>query len=304
MICIYISDEKIKLIDGAVRGGKIVVNSFCDISTTAGSLETGNIKDLMVFTQVLQDCMQSNNIKPSTTTYVLDNSRIAFREMIVPDVPDSKIKKVIASEIFSDAKVANNTLDYVVVERFKTEDKKFKLKILVTYISNDNIDSLHTSGMELGLSPSVLDVAPNAIAKIIEKYKKTDKKLLEDTFLLLDFKDTFVSLHVFDDYKSQFSKSSVLYVNDTSNFDMEYLLQELASNINSIVRYYESRNENKEIKAVYVTGNAAVLDEILQDLADSVNMMVSHLPLPSFVKGLSLMDFNAFSCALGAFIRR
>jgi hypothetical protein len=42
----------------------------------------------------------------------------------------------------------------------------------------------------------------------------------------------------------------------------------------------------------------------MQNLADSVNMMVAHLPLPAFVKGVSLFEYNAFSCALGAFIRR
>ena len=102
MICIYISDDKIKLIDGAVKGGAISVKSSYDITTNAGSMETGNIKDLVVFAQILQDCLTTNKIKADKVTFILDNSRIVFREMIVPDVPESKIRLIIQSEIFSD----------------------------------------------------------------------------------------------------------------------------------------------------------------------------------------------------------
>ncbi len=303
MICIYISDDKIKLIDGALSGGRIAVKSFYDISTKAGSMESGSIKDLVVFAQILQDCLTTNNIKPDKAIFVIDNSRIVFREMVVPDVPDNKIRLIIQSEILADSKVANTTLDYIIVERFKNEEKKPKLKIRVTYVTNDCIDSLQNSATELGMTPTVLDIAPNSISKLVAQYAKNDKKMLEDTFLLLDYKDTFISINVYSNYNCEFSKSTVLYAGEEGELDRDYLLQELTSNVNSVVRFYESRTE-KDVKAVYITGNAAVLDDILQEFADSVNMLVSHLPLPSFIKGMNLMEFNAFSCALGAFIRR
>jgi len=304
MITIYVSDDKIKIIDGSLSGNKIIVKSFYDITTKAGSLESGNIKDVVVFAQILQDCLTSNNIKPDKTTFVLDNSRLVFREMVVPDVPDNKIKLIVQSEILGDTnKSSQTTLDYIVIDSFKSEDKKKKLKIRVTYVSNDCIDSLQNSAIELGLTPVVLDIAPNSISKLIEQYAKTNKRMLEDTFLLLDYKDTFVTLSVFDRYRCEFTKSTVLYAGEEGELDKDYLLQELTSNVNSVIRFYESRTE-KDIKAVYITGNAAVLQDILQPFADAVNILVAHLPLPSFVKGMNLLDYNAFSCALGAIIRR
>lgn len=306
MICIYISDDKIKLIDGEQRGNKLVIKSFYDISTKAGSLESGAIKDTVVFTQALQDCLQTTNIKPGKTIYLLDNSRIVFREMIVPDIPDSKLKKVIMSEIFSDNKASTNTVDYIVLEKFKDEAKVSKLRIMVTYVTNEIIDNLHMSAMELNLEPYALDIAPNAMSKLIGNYNlnSSDRGLLPNTFVLLDFKDSFFSINVFDKYINKFTKSSVLYAPDPENPDYNYLISELTSQLNSTIRYYHSRYPDDQIEAVYVTGNALVLDKIMQELADGVNMMVSHLPLPSFVKGMELIDYNAFSCALGAFIRR
>lgn len=305
MICVYVSDEKIKLIEGDARGNKIVVQRFYDISTKAGSLESGAIKDTVVFTQALQDCMQATNMKVGKACYVLDNSRVVFREMIVPDVPDQKLKKVIQSELFSDAKAQNNTLDYIVLEKFK-QDKVNKLRIMVTYISNEIIDNLNVSAVELGLTPVALDIAPNAMSKLISLYNSSgsDRKLLTKTFVLLDFKDTFISIYIFDNYVNQFTKSSVLYVSDPENPDLSYLASEMSTQLNSTIRYYQSRNPDKSIDAVYVTGNALVLDQIMQALADSVNLMISHLPLPSFIKGMELIDYNAFTCALGTFVRR
>ena len=302
MLSINVGDDKIKIVDGKSSGGKIVVNKCYEIETKVGAMESGNIKDLMAFSQVLQECITSGAIKNTTLTYVLDNPRVIFREMNVPSVSQDKVKLIVANEIFSDSKMANNTLDYIVEGTFKNEEGKKRSRITVTYVSNDAIDSLHTAAMELGMRPSVLDVAPNSISKLIEKFYRTNKRVLEKTFVLLDYKDSFISLYVFDDGQRKFYKSSTLYVGSVK--DNKYLLGEMTSNVNSVIRFYESRS-GVNVSAIYITGNVEGLDdELLQGLAESLNMMISHLPIPSFVKGVDIYDFNKFSGAIGAFLRR
>ncbi|MBQ7712624.1 MAG: pilus assembly protein PilM [Clostridia bacterium] len=302
MLSINVGDDKIKIVDGKSSGGKIVVNKCYEIETKVGAMESGNIKDLMAFSQVLQECITSGAIKNTTLTYVLDNPRVIFREMNVPSVSQDKVKLIVANEIFSDSKMANNTLDYIVEGTFKNEEGKKRSRITVTYVSNDAIDSLHTAAMELGMRPSVLDVAPNSISKLIEKFYRTNKRVLEKTFVLLDYKDSFISLYVFDDGQRKFYKSSTLYVGNVK--DNKYLLGEMTSNVNSVIRFYESRS-GVNVSAIYITGNVEGLDdELLQGLAESLNMMISHLPIPSFVKGVDIYDFNKFSGAIGAFLRR
>lgn len=302
MLCVNIGDDKIKIVDGKVSGGKIVVNKCYEIETKVGSMESGNIKDLMAFSQVLQDCINSGGIKNTTLTYVLDNPRVIFREMNVPSVSQDKVKLIIANEIFSDTKMANNTLDYIVEGKFKNEEGKQRSRITVTYVSNDTIDSLHTAATELGMRPAVLDVAPNSISKLVERFCKSSKHVLENTFVLLDYKDSFISLYVFDGGQRKFSKNSTLYVGNVK--DNNYLLGELTSNINSVIRFYESR-AGVNVSAIYITGNVEALDDdLLQGLAESLNMMISHLPIPGFVKGVDIYDFNKFSGVIGAFLRR
>jgi len=302
MLSINVSDDKIKIVDGKSSGGKVVVNKCYEIETKVGAMESGNIKDLMAFSQVLQECITSAAIKNTNLTYVLDNPRVIFREMNVPTVSQDKVKLIVANEIFSDSKMANNTLDYIVEGTFKNEEGKKRSRITVTYVSNEAIDSLHTAAMELGMRPTVLDVAPNAISKLIERFYRTNKRALEKTFVLLDYKDSFISLYVFDDGQRKFYKSSTLYVGSAK--DNKYLLGEMTSNVNSVIRFYESRS-GVNVNAIYITGNVEALDdELLQGLAESLNMMISHLPIPSFVKGVDIYDFNKFSGAIGAFLRR
>ena len=302
MLCVNISDDKIKIVDAKAGGGKVVVNKCYEIESKAGAMESGNIKDLMAFSQAIQDCLNSENIKRANLIYVLDNPRVIFREMAVPDVGQEKVKLIVANEMFSDSKMANNTIDYIVEGSFKNEEGKKRSRITVTYVSNDVIDSLHTAATELGLRPTTLDVAPNSISKLVERFCKTNRRELEDTFVLLDYKDSFISLYVFDEGQRKFSKNSTLYVG--GKMDDKYLLGELTNNINSVIRFYESRS-GVNVTAIYITGNVEALsDNLLQGLAESLNMMISHLPIPSFVKGVDIFEFNKFSGAIGAFLRR
>ena len=94
MLCVNISDDRIKIVDGKKSGGKIIVNKCYEVETKAGSMESGNIKDLMAFSQVLQECIASGGIKNTDLIYVLDHPRVIFREMVVPDVAADKVKLI------------------------------------------------------------------------------------------------------------------------------------------------------------------------------------------------------------------
>lgn len=301
MICIYMNDDRIKFLEGKA-GSKIAIKKFFDIPTKTASIESGNIKDLMAFSQIIQECMNENDIKGGPVTFVLDNSRMVLKEMIVPDVTPVKVKQIIANEIFTDSKSSSNTLDYIVAERFKNEEKKKRCKVHMTYLPTEVISNIYVAGAEVELKPKVLDIGPNAMTKLIERMVK--KRIgLEETFILVDYKETFLTLYVFDQGKRQISKSTVLYIAE-DHVDINYIISEIVNNVNSLLRFYESRNEDRTVKAVYLTGHVGVLNDSMQELADSLSMVVSHLPCPNFVLGMDLTDFNAYSCAIGAFIRK
>lgn len=302
MICVYMNDDRVKVLDVKPKGSKFLIKKAFDIPTKTGSLESGNIKDLMAFSQILQECIQDNMLSKGPAYFVIDNSRLVLKEMIVPDVSPDKVKQIIYNEIFSDSKGATNTLDYIVAERFKNEEKKKRCKVHMTYMPTDAISSIYVAGSEVELKPKVLDIGPNSTTKLIERMIK--KRIgLEETFILVDYKETFLSLYVFDQGKRQLSKSTILYVAE-DHIDINYVISEIINNVNSLLRFYESRNEDRSVSAVYLTGHIDVLNDSMQELADSLSMVVSHLPCPDFVLGLDLSDFNAYSCAIGALIRK
>lgn len=302
MICIYVNDDRVKIVDGKASGKKIIIKKIIDVPTKSGSIENGSVKDLMAFSQVLQECIQDHELKPGACYFVVDNSRIVLKEMNVPAVAPAKVKQIIASEIFTDQKGSNSTLDYIIADSFKNEEKKNRYRIHMTYLPTEAVSNFYVAGSEVELKPQVLDIGPNATTKLIEKMYK-QKVELEETFVLVDYKETFLSLYIFDKGKRQISKSTILYVSQ-DEIDTSYINSEIINNVNSLIRFYESRNEDRTISAVYITGHIDHLNDSMQELADSLSMMVSHLPCPDFCMGVDLADFNAYSCAIGALIRK
>jgi Tfp pilus assembly PilM family ATPase len=190
MLSIYLSDDRIKLIDGQIKGKKFYIKKFAEVATNVGSIESGNIKDVLAFTQAVQGLMNDNGIKPQKkVVVVLDNSRIVFREQEVPALPEKKLKVILVSDLFSDAKSKNYVVDYVVDEKIKGEDKKFKYRIHLTYQTSDAIASIAKGVNELNMKCLSIDVAQNAMSKLI-----TDTAALKGLNLLIDYENTFISL--------------------------------------------------------------------------------------------------------------
>ncbi len=303
MINVYVSDDKIKFVDGKASGKKLVIKSCHEVRSKTGSIETGNIKDLMAFSQVMQEAIQDYAIKVGPATFIVDNSRLVLKEMDVPDVAPVKIKQIVANEIFTDAKSSTNTLDYMVESRFKNEEKKKRCKVNVTFLPSEVISNIYKCGSEVLMKPKILDIAPNALSKLVERMIKDKKTQLEETFIVVEYKETFLSLLVFDKGQRQLSKSTILYVSEDA-IDVYYVVSEIVNNVNSLIRFYESRNENRNITAIYLTGQVEPLNDSMQDLADNLRMIVAHLPCPSYVMGVDLMEFNAYSSAIGGLIRK
>lgn len=303
MLSLYLSDDKIRLVECVVKSKKYYIKRLIETESKTGSIETGNIKDVLALSQTIQEMMNDNGIKSQKVNIVLDNSRIVFRETVVPALPPKKLKVILATEFFADGKQKNNCIDYVVDTQFVDEEKKKKYKVYITYQSIDAILSLSKCCKELGLKIGAIDIAQNSTKKLLEEFYKN----ITATSLLVDYKDSFISLYIFENGQRKYSKSSQINAKpSTGEFgDDEYFVAELNNNINSVCRYYESKNEGVNVDAVYLTGNISVLnDSILQQLSNKCKLTVSYLPCPETIIGVDINDFNKFSCTIGGMLRR
>lgn len=303
MLSVYMNDDTVKIVEGTIKSKKFYIKKVCETETKAASIETGNIKDVLELSQLIQGMLQDNEIKPQKAIVVLDNSRIVFRETIVPALPPKKLKIVLTTEFFSDNKQKNNVIDYVIESKFKDEEKKNKYKIHITYQTTDSIQSIAKVLNELGIKCNAVDIGQNSTSKLLEDFFKD----VPGTNLLIDYKDTFLSLYVFEGGKRKYSKSSIIYAKPPEDGfgELDYFINEMQNNVTSITRYYEQRNENTSISNIYITGNVKVFsDECVQMLANSTKLKVSYLPCPDNVIGVDVIDFNSYSCAIGGLIRR
>jgi hypothetical protein len=305
MISLYISDDRIRLAEGAIKSKKIYIKQLVELESNVGSIETGTIKNPLELSQTIQNILNDQHIKPQKTYAVIDNSRIVFKEKEVPALSHKKLKLILLNEYASDSKQKNIAVDYIVESKFEDEASKAKkFNISVTYQSTAAITGIADAAKETGLKLEAIDIAQNATAKMFSSFFAA---LIPETAFLIDYKDSFMSIYIFDGGLKKYSKSSVLYSKPaTDKFgDTDAFISELHSNISGVSRYYLEKNPGSTIGSLYLTGNiAAFTDEVIQRLANVTKMKASYLPCPDSVMGIDVNDFNKFSCPIGAMIRR
>lgn len=305
MISLYLSDDRIRLVEGAIKSKKFYIKKLIELESTSGSIETGNVKNVMELSQAIQNILNDNQIKPQKTYVVIDNSRIVFKEKDVPALPHKKIKLILMNEYSNDSKQKNVVVDYIIDSKYIDEtDKSKKYKLHITYQTSTAIASISKTCKEVGLKLSTVDIAQNATSKL---FSTLFTSLIPGTVYLIDYKDSFLSLYVFENGQRKYSKSSVVYAKPASDKfgDNDSFISELQANITGITRYYMEKNPSATIEGVYLTGNITVFDEsVVQKLANSTKLKVSYLPCPDSVVGIDINDFNKFNCPIGAMIRR
>ncbi|MEG1963446.1 MAG: hypothetical protein RR123_01070 [Clostridia bacterium] len=303
MISVYFNDNHVRVVQANVTKNKIFVKKFMSAETEGANTDSNTLKDTKDFAQKLQGMLDDGEIKDKKLFYVADNARIVMKEMDLPAVDEKKLKVLLANEVFPDGKLANNVLDYIVNDIYVDEEtKKKRCKLDITFINKDIIKELQEVAMDLGLKPLVVDIAPNAMAKLISLYAPNE---IDDEFVLLDYKKSFISIYVFSKGKRLFSKSTVLYARPTEENDaeFEYFFSELCNNLSSVEQYASDKYECN-VQNIYVTGDISVIKNSLQQLADHLVKGVKQLPVPSILDGMDVQDFNVYGTTVGALIRR
>lgn len=302
MNCIYISDEYLGFVNGKVSGKNLKIKRFVRKQTDCANTENGTLKDKLEFAQVVQSFLDDTSTKERNTYVVLDNPRLVLKEMDLPFVDDKKFKILLANEVFPDGKMNNNIVDYVIDEVYKSEDKKKRCKARVSFLSNELIDEIKDVLIEMRLKPIVMDIAPNAVSKIPELYAKTE---MDEIYIVLDYKVSFVTVYLFANSKLLFSKSSVMYARPAKDNETEYefFYSEIVNLLQSVMQFSISKY-NYYPSRIYVTGEIEHLQDSLQDMADSLGLGIRQLTPPQRMKGVDVLEFDNMFNAICALYRR
>lgn len=173
IVCIEIGTKFTRIAE--TTAGKRIPQVFNCItfSTPEGSVEDGYIRDKGTLAAVIRQKLQELKIKTTDVRFTLSSTKIASREVYVPDVSDSKIKSILrmqASEYLpidmSEYTLAFFHLDSVNKPK-KDSDKKVKVQLLAA--PNSLVQSYYNLASALGMHVESIDYIGNSFYQLAKR---------------------------------------------------------------------------------------------------------------------------------------
>lgn len=302
MFYLYINNDKLKAMFAKTAAKKISVKSFYSVDFPSEFLNDPSQANVdLMLTEALLDLIRKNEIKAKSVKFILDNSKIPFREMILPYNKPSVLMPIIQGELFSDKKLADaHTVDYIEIERNVDEEKR--ARFLVTYLDNLIIKHLKKCSRDVGMRLTSIDIVQNALSKLVYFMRES----LPQYFMLVDYRLTTVTSYLFADYKHVFSLSKPIYSIPNENYSSEtaFFINDFSNIVSEAVQFFHSKYEKFTFSTVYVTGDTDVFAPCEQQTADYLGIDIRILQKPDNIDGLELHEFNSFSPLIGGSIEK
>ena len=328
MIYYYLNNDKLKAMFATASGKRVAVKEFFDMDFPSEFLNDPSATNIdLQLTEAMLDMIRKNEIKAKSAKFVLENSKIPFREMILPYAKPSILYPIISSELFTDKKLADNhTVDYVEIDRniddpeevaaalnapaegeeevSDGEEKKKKAKkarLMVTYIDNLVIENLKKCCREVGMKLTAVDISQNALSKLVS-FMKDD---LPQYFVLVDYRITTITSYLFADYKHVFSLTKPIYSMPNENYanEMAFFINDFSSIVSEAIQFFRSKYTDYKFDDVYITGDLDKFQSVENDLYGFMGLNVKMLPVPDSVTGMEQLEFNSFAPLIGTMLK-
>ena len=328
MIYYYLNNDKLKAMFATTSGKRVAVKEFFDMDFPSEFLNDPSATNIdLQLTEAMLDMIRKNEIKAKSAKFVLENSKIPFREMILPYAKPSILYPIISSELFTDKKLADNhTVDYVEIDRniddpeevaaalnapaegeedvSDGEEKKKKAKkarLMVTYIDNLVIENLRKCCREVGMKLTAVDISQNALSKLVS-FMKDD---LPQYFVLVDYRITTITSYLFADYKHVFSLTKPIYSMPNENYanEMAFFINDFSSIVSEAIQFFRSKYTDYKFDDVYITGDLDKFQSVENDLYGFMGLNVKMLPVPDSVTGMEQLEFNSFAPLIGTMLK-
>ena len=169
-ISISINNEYTKLCE-ATKGVKATtIHKVVTIPTPEGVYNDGEILDVKEFAKVIKSSLDDNRMNSNDVVFSISSSKIATKDVIVPDIKSNKIDKIIetnAAEYFP-VKIEDYIVQYYPIEKVK-EDNTPKLKVVVVAAPANMIEQYYELAQAMGLKVAFIDYAGNSTYQLIKQ---------------------------------------------------------------------------------------------------------------------------------------
>ena len=286
VLTIDITNENITIVEvTASQKKQTYIHNALILETPEGGYEDGYIRDKDLIGSTIKEQLVSNGITNKNAIFVLSSSKIVSREVVIPYVPDKKISAIInsnASEYFP-VNIEDYVISHSVLETVVGEDGAKNRRVLVVAVPQQMLQTYYEVASIAGLSVQSVDYIGNAMLQLIKTQTNDVSTTMvveiggESTVLNIVKGDTLllqrtvpyginaVVAEVMESKEVDAATALSMLQTErmiTVDFDDDPItgaFRYLINNIGRVMDYYGSRNPDKPIEDVYLTGDGALI---------------------------------------------
>lgn len=291
VLTIDITNESITIVEVTASTKKqSTVHNAIIFETPEDAYEDGVIRDKERIAEAIKSQLSANGITNKNAIFVLTSTKIVNREVTMPFVKENKIKGIInanSSEYFP-VNIEDYVVSHSVLEEFTDADdnNQKKLRVLAVAAPENMVRSYYDLAALAGLKVVALDYIGNAMLQLIKTQtteamttmviqlgsESTVLNIVKGDTLLLQrtvpYGTNVVVNEVMDAKGVDATTAMTLLQNErllTVDFDDNAItgaFRYLINNIGRVMDFFASKNPDKPIDDVFLTGDGALIKGI------------------------------------------
>lgn len=289
VLTIDITNESITIVEVTPSNKKqSTIHNAIIFETPEDAYEDGVIRDKERIAEAIKSQLSANGITNKNAIFVLTSTKIVNREVLVPFVKENKIKGIInanSSEYFP-VNIEDYMVSHSVLETVTDEENNKQLRVLAVAAPENMVRSYYDLAALAGLKVVALDYIGNAMLQLIKTQtteamttmviqlgsESTVLNIVKGDTLLLQrtvpYGTNVVVNEVMDAKGVDATTAMTLLQNErllTVDFDDNAItgaFRYLINNIGRVMDFFTSKNPDKPIDDVFLTGDGALIKGI------------------------------------------
>lgn len=289
VLTIDITNESITIVEVTPSNKKqSTIHNAIIFETPEDAYEDGVIRDKERIAEAIKSQLSANGITNKNAIFVLTSTKIVNREVLVPFVKENKIKGIInanSSEYFP-VNIEDYVVSHSVLETVTDEENNKQLRVLAVAAPENMVRSYYDLAALAGLKVVALDYIGNAMLQLIKTQtteamttmviqlgsESTVLNIVKGDTLLLQRTvpyGTNVAVNEVMDAKGVDATTAMTLLQNerllTVDFDDNAItgaFRYLINNIGRVMDFFTSKNPDKPIDDVFLTGDGALIKGI------------------------------------------
>ena len=289
VLTIDITNESITIVEVTPSNKKqSTIHNAIIFETPEYAYEDGVIRDKERIAEAIKSQLSANGITNKNAIFVLTSTKIVNREVLVPFVKENKIKGIInanSSEYFP-VNIEDYVVSHSILETVTDEENNKQLRVLAVAAPENMVRSYYDLASLAGLKVVALDYIGNAMLQLIKTQtteamttmviqlgsESTVLNIVKGDTLLLQrtvpYGTNVVVNEVMDAKGVDATTAMTLLQNErllTVDFDDNAItgaFRYLINNIGRVMDFFTSKNPDKPIDDVFLTGDGALIKGI------------------------------------------